>query len=319
MKARFVMLAVIAGLLVALAAATCTATVWYVKEGSSGNGTSWNNAFGTVEEGLGAASAFDEVWVAAGTYQSVDPEYEVYPAVRLYGGFAGTETSRDDRDWATNETVLYSRWIYVGGDDPFTCVDGFTILAPKAIYLIENATISHCKIVGRYNSSYGDLINIEGPAKFVNNLVTDNSSSQSGTSVIKVWYGQDVRIVNNTIAGNSYDTAVFAADSDGVYLSNNIIVGGYDGIYGDAYVTLYNNCVYNMSGTAYDGVSHSSDINSDPLLTASKHLMPNSPCINAGLNSQIESAYIVSLCRDTDLDKATRIQDTYVDIGCYEY
>ena len=55
----------------------------------------------------------DEIWVAAGTY----PEHiknktagpsgsEVAVDTALYGGFAGTETARDQRNWQTNLTIL---------------------------------------------------------------------------------------------------------------------------------------------------------------------------------------------------------------------
>ena len=57
------------------------------------------------------AASGDEVWVAAGTYKptgGADQTISFNPpaGVKIYGGFAGTETSRGQRDWITNKTIL---------------------------------------------------------------------------------------------------------------------------------------------------------------------------------------------------------------------
>ncbi len=86
---------------------------------ASGKGTSWAEAFQTVQEGIGAAHAavqadpeFDrcELWVVQGTYyiyvDSQENTVQLEPGVELYGGFIGTETERAERDWASNTTTL---------------------------------------------------------------------------------------------------------------------------------------------------------------------------------------------------------------------
>ena len=64
-----------------------------------------------------------EIWVAAGTYRpsdrldAADPRsvtFRLPGGVGYYGGFAGTETQRDQRDPAENETVLSGD---LNGDD----------------------------------------------------------------------------------------------------------------------------------------------------------------------------------------------------------
>lgn len=80
------------------------------------DGTSWTNAFTDLQDALDAARARllepTEIWVAEGVYK---PDrgtgdrlmsYSLPNGVELYGGFAGNETDRCDRDIFAHETVL---------------------------------------------------------------------------------------------------------------------------------------------------------------------------------------------------------------------
>ena len=58
----------------------------------------------TVQAGIDAAAAVGgEVWVAAGTYQE---RITLRTCAHVYGGFAGTETQRSQRNWSANLTIL---------------------------------------------------------------------------------------------------------------------------------------------------------------------------------------------------------------------
>lgn len=74
-----------------------------------GDGASWETAYDNLHAALEAAGAGDEIWVVANVYVPSGPReasFRLRSGVGVYGGFAGDETSRAQRDWLANETVL---------------------------------------------------------------------------------------------------------------------------------------------------------------------------------------------------------------------
>ncbi len=73
-------------------------------------GASWDTAC-DLHYALSISIPGDELWVAAGTYKPTNSTdrsvtFSLPSNVALYGGFAGTETQRNQRDWTTNVTIL---------------------------------------------------------------------------------------------------------------------------------------------------------------------------------------------------------------------
>lgn len=80
----------------------------YVKPGGNSDGTSWEQAFGSIHDAMGAASNNGdmEIWVASGNYQFSSTL--TWKAVNVYGGFSGTETKLKERN-------LKNKPIFKGG------------------------------------------------------------------------------------------------------------------------------------------------------------------------------------------------------------
>jgi PKD repeat protein len=94
------------------ARAQAPAGLCYVRTGAVGanDGSSWTDAYTSLQSALGNA-ACTEIWVAAGTYKPSDTMdrtvfFVLKNQVAIYGGFAGIETDRSQRNWEQNQTIL---------------------------------------------------------------------------------------------------------------------------------------------------------------------------------------------------------------------
>lgn len=82
----------------------------------SNNGTSWAQAFKNLQKALTTASSGDEIWVAAAVYypdnggpyplDSRDAKFILINNLKVYGGFAGTESDLSQRNLDANPTIL---------------------------------------------------------------------------------------------------------------------------------------------------------------------------------------------------------------------
>jgi parallel beta-helix repeat protein/predicted outer membrane repeat protein len=227
--------------------------VAYVKPHELGthDGTSWATAWDTVQEGLDDADrpgAQAEVWVAEGEYINQDYEsLELRAGVALYGGFAGTEVAREQRDWVVHPTILdgggtasvvTASWLLLP-----TRIDGFVIQNGSSdgdgggIYSdhsdlwIENNTIS-----GNTAQSSGGGIYCDGAARICGNAIVGNTAGADGGGIGAFpLYEADVVISGNTITHNTA-----AGSGGGIHglstiqhntISNNTAQGNGGGIW----------------------------------------------------------------------------------------
>ena len=103
----------------------------YVRQGYTGNGTSWETASGDLQAMIDQLAEQNpqglpgEVWVAAGEYEPLEQlipgtgysaSFRMRDGISVYGGFAGTEASKGERQrgtmpWDyTNKTILQAAY-----------------------------------------------------------------------------------------------------------------------------------------------------------------------------------------------------------------
>ncbi len=112
--------------------------VWHVDKDSTcdtPDGLTWATAYCEIQPAIDAANAGGggEVWVAEGVYD--EERVEGYGAlilrggVTLYGGFDGTELSREDRNWSQHPAVVDGSTSLSGGPGIAVVSAGYEALA----------------------------------------------------------------------------------------------------------------------------------------------------------------------------------------------
>jgi len=328
-----------------------TPSVVYVKPSAQGgndsnDGTSWATAVATVQKGIDLAYVTGncEVWVAAGSYVP-SSTITLKSGVGLYGGFAGTETARGQRNWSTHRTILDGNdsktvvSVQSGSSAAYTVIDGFTIQRGSAtggagIYCSSaSATIRHNRIMLNRASSGGGGISCYSSASVIaNNWIVGNTAQEyyggfdgyyAGTGAGISLQSFTGSVINNTIAANealSDGGGVYVKSSTTAQFKNNIVAFNSSGVY--AYEGssqnqcwsknyVYGNALYQYSWTE---TCPSADIyaTADPKfldrMIGDFHILTGSPCINAG------DAVANSI--DIDGDSCT---DGLLDVGADEW
>ena len=242
--------------------------ILYVKQANttSGTGSSWNDALTEFADALIAASEINtvttgkvkEIWIAGGThrplYQAGNSTHEksrsfvLVKDVKIYGGFAGTETTLATRDLSltAHATILtgdmnaddgpnfsnYSDNIHhvmiASGDLGSALVDGLTIQggnannSPSGSFTVNGNSISNANGGGFY--CRGSSIQLNHVRIYRNNANVGGAIYNQGNNP-----GSTITI-NNTIidenrAGNSavlYNLDFSSANFSNVLIANNI-------------------------------------------------------------------------------------------------
>ena len=119
--------------------------ITYVNISATGNndGTSWADAYTSLQDALINAPASNNIWVAKGTYKphASNANVSFIANNTIYGGFAGTETNVSDRDLSlihtTNETILSGD---LNNDDATTISFNDTTRDDNSKHVLEIAT-----------------------------------------------------------------------------------------------------------------------------------------------------------------------------------
>ena len=321
------------GLSILGAGMAAQSAVIFVRSDSAGaqDGASWATAYHSIGDAMAVATPAsdgpdvptlgDEIWVAAGTYTE---SVSIKTGVQLYGGFAGNETSRQDRNWAQHATVIDGDGkacavTMNSGSSMRSMIDGFTIRNGSGdhgggVYCNASlAQISNNIITGNTANDGGGICCSGMTSVIVAGNVIANNTANTGAGIY--CFTSTGAITNNTIVDNI--GIGLCVDTSSIIAANDIISSNSSGIsVSGGSFTSKNNCVYGNGSSNYSGTqAGANDIPVDPSLAdpsgGDYHLLPGSPCIEAGDNSWVQPGI-------TDLDGSPRLYGQRVDIGVHE-
>lgn len=274
----------------------------YVTETGAGSmdGTSWNNALASLTDALSIAYMNDaDIWVAEGTYygDSVSATaFTMVEGVNVYGGFAGTESSLEEREYSAHPTILdgqhNQRLLCQNGDfGTYTVWDGFTLQNGYAqyesnvgygyngggAYLRHGSILRNCLITQNNTSSFsgagggvyvaGDYYNYD-TTFIINCKFSHNTSYSSGGGA----FFNSRTMVKNAVF--EYNTSSYSSGGgvcvSGRYnllsnclIANNTSNGNGAGVFFNSLENIINNStiVNNLLNSSYLGAGIYSNYN----------------------------------------------------------
>lgn len=317
----------------------------FVKSGATGSGSSWADPM-SLHDAIDLAVYGDEVWVAAGTYKPTTTNdryrsFNLREGIKLYGGFAGTETFLDQRNFLINPTIFsgnigtsremdnsYNVFRIVGtAQNPITSAtvidgiyvqDGYAnsstgnrdngggIYISHASPVISNAWFRFNYAQGKGGAIYSD--NFSRP-KFGNVIFSDNTSLYLGGGV----YTESNAEFYNCVWYKNSSRFGGAISCDG--LSSKI----YNSIFWNNKATEENNDLEYAKAyfsLVQDGSGEGSIVLNPELEDPSNgdfSFSGSSPAVNAGSND------FVPVWLTKDFYGNPRVIGTSVDIGVFEF
>ncbi|NOY82108.1 MAG: hypothetical protein GXP31_14015, partial [Kiritimatiellaeota bacterium] len=204
------------------------------------DGTSWSTAKQTIQAGIDAAAAVagGEVWVRQGTYLLTAP-LGLADNIQLYGGFDGTETNRDQRDWVYHATTIDAQnqdfGIMAIVQTVGFVLDGFILTGgggngvQGGALMVQDAdpTISNCVFDSNTAASDGVAGGLGGA------LYLENASPQ----ITNCNFFDNAAVGSGMGSGNGGAVAIFGASTpvfELCYFDGNAAVGDVDGGNGGA-------------------------------------------------------------------------------------
>ncbi|MCE5229054.1 hypothetical protein LLG95_05595 [bacterium] len=297
----------------------------YVKPAATGsnNGTSWANAYKDLVPALAAAKSGDEIWVASATYKPTagadrGVSFMLPAGVAVYGGFAGTETSRGQRNWTARPTTLSGEIGAAGtADNSYHVVVGANKARLDGFIVRDGLADSTANAFKSGAGLYCDRVTTMTVA---NCTFRNNAATSCGAAVFST--GDSQSIVSCSFTGNSinnysghaggaiYNSGKFLKVSSCAFEGNSVYsfspashpAGG--ALYNSGASAAIVNCTfkanYVLSGAAYESPNGGAICNAGPSLVVTQcNFSANSAKQYGGAIYNTGNSAVVSGCTFT--------------------
>lgn len=207
-----------------------TAALYYVNPACAPNCTgTWANAYPHLQDALDVAADGDTIWIAAGTYYPTKDKdgnttsgrtatFNLKPNLKIFGGFAGTETSIAQRDIASHPTILSGDigTLNDKSDNAYTVVfsqsDGTDLVLDGLTIRDGNSNVS-----GTFTHSGGGIYLWSNTDLSIRNVtITHNYASASGGGIY-VLSNSSIDVEHCNFSFNHVDTISFSGQGAGLW------------------------------------------------------------------------------------------------------
>ena len=247
---------------------TLPVTVVYVNQAnvnSTQDGSSWATAYSNLQTALATVSAGTQIWVAQGTYKptsgiSKTVSFTIPSGALVYGGFGGTETSLNQRNFMTNQTILSGEIgsisnqqdnsyhvVFFSGASNTTQLDGFTIRDGNSNYTVSNSnTIPSSSIMPVSINDGGGIALDNGSSPLIINCRIINNKAHAGGGIFAT-NNSNPTVMNCVIMGNesTFGGGVYHLSSSGNY--KNVLIAGNKSTGGGMYNNISNPTLTNVT------------------------------------------------------------------------
>lgn len=212
--------------------------VRYVKSNGVASGAcgSWAAAC-TLDYALSQAVAGDELWLMAGVYTPTvgvgqSSSFTLPSGVAIYGGFAGVETLRDQRNYTTNVVILTGD-VGVPGNASDNAYHVVTAVNVDANTVVDGVTIRNGNANGSNSAtqSGGGMYIYYGDLTVANVIFANNSATFYGGGLFSRYGAPTLRNVqfngNQAVyGGGMYNRSLVITMTDIVFVNNTATTGG---------------------------------------------------------------------------------------------
>ena len=174
------------------------------KRSTSGlqTGLSWKDAFLNLDTALAVAGKGDRIWVAEGVYTPAGGSYVMaYDSVEVYGGFAGTESAIEERNFVNHPTTLQ------GKDSSVIRINGNRSYPEGGCGVSRGARWDGFIITGGMAKQGAGIFNDNGSPTIVNCAIRGNAATHEGGGVYTLSRGTCATgsplFMNTEISGNT--------------------------------------------------------------------------------------------------------------------
>ncbi len=229
--------------------------VYIDKDRPGGDGSSWENAYNTIQAAISGKDTNEEFWVAEGTYA---PSSTLTPksGSQFYGGFAGNETDRNQRNVTDHPTIISgssTRRIFLIEQTGIR-IDGFTMINGKAVTSGNDWTgLGGAILIDRVPSEIANCTFTNNSATIMGGAICVNQESQTTTIDNCIFQSNSSVTFGGAIAGHESDLTITNSS-----FTSNSVSGGSNPYGGAIYISLntnpvVTNCTFTGNTSSHSG------------------------------------------------------------------